>query len=155
MPVLISLRQCCIILILSLCNCFFNADVLPHNISILIQHQKGQQPAHSAVTIIERMDTEKIQDKTGDQKQGINEFSVQHILISAAKCLHSTRCLVWFQRAEQHMAFPAGKGHIDLIGCSLKMSSIGQIRIFQQITVQLQDVPRLYRNIGIVLVDEI
>lgn len=74
-----------------------DADVLAHNESGAVQEEKRQKAAHAAVSVIERVDAEEVQDEYRHQDQRIigrgldEEFLAATAFVEAGQQSHDLR----------------------------------------------------------------
>lgn len=74
-----------------------DADVLAHNESGAVQEEKRQKAAHAAVSVIERVDAEEVQDEYRHQDQRIigrgldEEFLAAAAFVEAGQQSHDLR----------------------------------------------------------------
>ena len=71
-PAALTLLQCIVVQALVLRDFALKGDVSADHVAGAIQQQRRQQAAHSAVAVVERMNTEKIVDEYGDQQERID-----------------------------------------------------------------------------------
>lgn len=83
-PVLGTGLQRFIIGVLALLDEHLDADVLSHNESGAVQEEKRQKAAHAAVSVIERVDAEEVQDEYRHQDQRIIGRGLDEEFLAAA-----------------------------------------------------------------------
>ena len=72
-------------------NQFLQAYILADDISGPVQDQQCQQPAHSSVPIVERMNAEEIQNKDGHQEERIQVRVFQSFIEFVTEHFHRFR----------------------------------------------------------------
>lgn len=87
-PVLGTGLQRFIIGVLALLDEHLDADVLAHNESGAVQEEKCQKAAHAAVSVIERVDAEEVQNEYRHQDQRIIGRGLDGIIVSGAEVQH-------------------------------------------------------------------
>ena len=70
-PAFAAYIQHLVIPLLGLLNLALQTDIAAHHIAAAVQQQGGQQSGHSAISVVEGVDAQKIVDENGDQHQPV------------------------------------------------------------------------------------
>ena len=153
MPVVRTLLQGLVIGFFGVGNQLFDADIFAHDIARAVQEQQCQEPAHAAITVIEGVDAEKVQNENWNQQQRIK-----------LRVLHGRPEGV-AQRRDSPRRFPRGDGpEADDLLTVRQFFGNHVVRIFEaaadglaaeliQIPMKLQNNRRLRRNIIVAFVN--
>jgi hypothetical protein len=71
MPIDRTVLQYFIISVLAVLDQFFQADVFAYDVTGAVEQQQCQQTAYAAVAVIERVNTEKIQNEHGYEQKRV------------------------------------------------------------------------------------
>ena len=155
MPAGRAILQDLVIGLFAVCNQPFDTDILSDEIPGTIQQKKRQQAAHAAVSIVEGMNAEKVQDEHRHQQKGIQFRIREGFLQCAAQGIHCLRCFPCRDRLEPDSLGPIRQllGY-DIIRV-LEAAADSQIAEFIKIPVQLQDHARPDGNKVIVFVHRV
>ncbi|MPM79291.1 hypothetical protein SDC9_126324 [bioreactor metagenome] len=101
--------------IFGLFNLRFQTDITPDYKAALIKQQCRQKAAHSAVSIVEWMDAEKIIDKYWYQDQRIDSSVINCLAEARADFRHRFRGLVWRKWGEPCPCVSVCMGFSDIV----------------------------------------
>ena len=145
--------QCLVVGLLGVGDQLFDADIFADKIAGAVQKQQRQEPAHAAVAVDEGVDAEKVQNENRNQQQRI-EFGILHSLLKCiAKCRHRPRRFPRGDRLKPDdlpAVRPFFGNHIIRV---FEAAADGFAAELVQVTMQLQNDRRLWRDIVVALVN--
>ena len=115
----------------------FKRNIAPDRVSAAIQQEGGQETAHTAVSVVEGMDAEKIVDEHRDQDQRIDLLRIGHAVEALADRFYGRRRLKRRKRRKQHKAVTFRISCADIVLRILKGAADPAFGIFEQIPVEL------------------
>ena len=116
----------------------FDANILPDLISVLVKQKKRQQTAHPSVSVIERMNAQKIMDEYRYYQKRINLVSFRHFFVLLTYCINARFCFKRFCRHESNELRSICMCFLDIILSYLILPSKTRIRILHQIPMELK-----------------
>ena len=99
-PVLGAGLQGLVVRILALLDKHLNTDILANDESGTVQEQECKEAAHTAVSVIERMDTQEVQNEHRHQEERIVCAGFDSLVVSGTEVQHSIRSLESRDRTE-------------------------------------------------------
>ena len=72
----------------------FQRNIFSNHISCPIQKKCGKKPAHSSVSVVERMNAEKIMDENGNQNESIHLLVIHHTIKIPTDGVNGLGCLI-------------------------------------------------------------
>ena len=132
---------------LALLNEFFNTDIFAHDIACPVEQQQGQQAAHTAVTVVKGMNTEKVQNEHRDQQQRIHVILPHSLLVGPAEAVHRLRRLPGRERLKANRFVSLFVLLCNHIVQGFIMSTVGRAAKFIEVPVELQDHRCFWRDI--------
>ena len=155
MPSDLRLTQDIIIEILVFCDFSLQRDIFAHIKSAAVEQQCGQQAAHSAVSIIEGMNAEKVVDEHRNDDQWLHFHVPNDPIVLLADPVQGLRRFIGSQWRKQGLHMAVGIGGADVVLHVFGPARHGVVHVAVEDLVELQDVVLCNRDGVKVLMDEV
>ena len=140
MPSDLRLTQDIIIEILVFCDFSLQRDIFAHIKSAAVEQQCGQQAAHSAVSIIEGMNAEKVVDEHRNDDQRLHFHVPNDPVVLLANPVQGLRRFIGGQWRKQGLHMAVGIGGADVVLHAFGPARHGIVHVAVEDLVELQDV---------------
>ena len=152
-PVAGAFLQRLVIGFLGVGNQLFDTDIFTDDIARAVQEQQRQEPAHAAISVIEGVDAEKVQNEDGNQQQRVKLGVLHGRPEGVAQRRDGPRCFPRGDRLEPD-DLPSIRqflgNHVVRV---FEAAADGLAAELVQVPMQLQNDRRLWRDIVVALVD--
>ena len=125
----------------------FQRDILADFIPAAIEKKRRQQTRHSAVSVGERMNAEKVVDKARNDQQRIHFAFTDGKVVRIAQLAHRLRRFIRCQRRKQRIGPSVCRCCADIVLHVLEGTAEGAVGVAEHDLVKLQDIVGRQRDI--------
>lgn len=155
MPADLCGGQRVIIQVLTLGDLSLQRDISADEVSAAIEEQRGEQPAHSAVAVGERVNTQKIVNEHGDENERIDLSLRDSEIKLLAYRVNGDWRFIGGKRRENGIFLSVGADRIDIILHVFKFAADAFAGMTVKNFMQLQDIIRRDRDKFVAFVNDV
>lgn len=139
-PALLTLLQSVVVEILIPGNLAFQGDILSYHIAASVEQERGQQPAHAAVAVVEGMDAEEVVDEHRNEDQRVQFLRIQGPGEIFTDGIDGPRRFIGGEGSKQHHAVSMGIGGGDIVLGIFEGAADPFFGILVEVPVKLENV---------------